>query len=433
MKIKTLTLAAVSVAALFLTTGAANAVQPTSPRFHIDFANDGAILGSDGQTVPEERIQGDDFESISSGHLADGSPLRITRHMSPPIPEEPPARPTISEAAVASAIRYQGTLPAELVGTEFVDGDSPQSYSRSIAPGPADSATAILTFVQAVSSDSLAASWEPAGEHYRVYRDGALVGDTAAPLIEQSGLTPGTEYTYSVETYAEDGTLAGSRTWTALTLSVNEKASRTVAPLTYQSDRSAAFHASFIADASVPFDDLVALGCGHYGEAGFAFKGDNRSYTAPQSIYYNGSARTSANAEVNWNGGFINYGAGVGSTTLLRYGNYYDQRTASPDGIQWSLMSVGPNFAQARVNVSVGNPFCASGPITTALTFRWYRTGTFEVVGSRLPVPHHEIYGGWQVGNAYSWHSMRLMPNQGFHCLTLPLCATEGISETRTY
>jgi len=205
-----------------------------------------------------------------------------------------------------------------------------------------------------------------------------------------------------------------------------------VQPLTYQAGRSAAFHATFIADPTVPFTVWQNLGCGILGD-GYAFQGDNRTFALPQSVYYNGSARTQASIEVDWAGQYFEYGRSVGSTNLLQNGSYVDSRTASYEGIQWSQMGVSTSFAQARLNVAVGNPWCLSGDITTALTFRWYRTGTFEVVGSRIRVPHHEIYGGWDNGNGdYTWRPFAQMPNEGFQCLVLN-CGTQGISETRTY
>lgn len=65
--------------------------------------------------------------------------------------------------------------------------------------------------------------------------------------------------------------------------------------------------------------------------------------------------------------------------------------------------------------------------------FRWYRNGTFEVVGWRQPAPAHEIYGGWDTGTGMiNWHQFGRYDNEGFGCLAGG-CANRTINVTKSY
>lgn len=57
---------------------------------------------------------------------------------------------------------------------------------------------------------------------------------------------------------------------------------------------------------------------------------------------------------------------------------------------------------------------------------RFYRSGTFEVSGSRFPVPAHEIYGGWDNGGGRFWRPITQLGNEGFGCLT-GLCGSKPV------
>jgi len=180
------------------------------------------------------------------------------------------------------------------------------------------------------------------------------------------------------------------------------------------------------------------MGCGQAFTSNRSFGGDGRGFVSPpfDTPWDETSSRTSVHLSINWDNPApynVTWVKEVGTTRLYEGTREVDSRTASDSGIQVQEAYGTQAYAQARVKHSVGNPFCAAGAIEYNVMFRLYRNGTFEVVGFRQPVPHHEIYGGWDNGNGImNWREFGKFTNQGFSCLT-GSCGTKSINVSRTY
>lgn len=266
-------------------------------------------------------------------------------------------------------------------------------------------------------------------------RDGALIATTATPSFTERGLEPGTTTTYEITSYDSEGNAVATRFVPVTTLGGPER----ISSLTYQTYSSQALYRTFIADARVSMDIMVAAGCGQLFQGPYrSFGGDNRSYAFPsRSTPYDGvSSRTSVALNVNWDSPApydVVWVKEIGETKLYDQNTVIERRTASDSGISITEVTSSSAYAQARVGHDVGNPFCVAGAIKYNVMFRWYRNGTFEVIGWRQPVPHHEIYGGWDNGSGLiNWHTFGLFPNEGFGCLT-GSCGTRTVNITRSY
>ncbi|MGO2471113.1 MAG: hypothetical protein ACTH7O_09330, partial [Microbacterium gubbeenense] len=194
----------------------------------------------------------------------------------------------------------------------------------------------------------------------------------------------------------------------------------------------------FIPDKFVSMDFATTWGCGQAFKKDRMFGGDNRSYTMPtRSAPYDGvSSKTSVALNINWENSApykIQWVKEVGTTRLYENYKLIDSATASSDGIKIIDVSTTSAYAQARIDHKVANPYCIAGAITYNVMFRWYRNGTFEVVGWRRPVPNHEVYGGWDNGKGLiNWHTLGKYGNLGFHCLT-GACGTRDMNISQRY
>ncbi|MEN2737895.1 hypothetical protein ABCS02_08900 [Microbacterium sp. X-17] len=318
-------------------------------------------------------------------------------------------------------------MPAELVGTSFVEGGGDSVTSGTVASSEADPSEFETVSLTAVTPTTVSYAWKGYGATYEISKDGAPFLNTTNPVFMDSGLGSGTRVVYQITAYDEQNAVVANRTVPITTPGVgNDFASLArsgVTPLSYQPYNSKAIYRTFISDYRVALDLLATFGCGQAGTNNRTFGGDSRGYALPGSNapWDNISSRTSVALNINWNNPYpydIQWVKQIGTTHLYEGDTLIDQRTASDAGIQISDVQVAGSYAQARVNHDVGNPFCSAGSIKYNVVFRWYRNGTFEVVGWRQPVPSHEVWGGWDngVGNM-NWDAFALLGNEGFNCL----------------
>jgi len=169
---------------LALTGGAAHA-QTANARFSVTLDNGGQVLDVSGRSLSEDFVEGDEFESMSQASLPGGAPLRVLRQSAPPIVEEPLPQTPVPAAKLQAAKEHKGVLPADLVGTDFVEGRDSQLRRETVHPGPVDSSDTALNFVQAIASDTVAFAWRPTGENYRIKRDGVLVAEVTTPTFSE--------------------------------------------------------------------------------------------------------------------------------------------------------------------------------------------------------------------------------------------------------
>ncbi|GAB3615806.1 hypothetical protein GCM10027416_03630 [Okibacterium endophyticum] len=300
-----------------------------------------------------------------------------------------------------------------------------------------------LRFVGAATPQSVALAWaaEPSAITYDVMRDGALLATTSVPEFEENSLPPSSNFVYEIIAKDSTGTPVGSRAVPIGTPDPTANKSRKDLGIqTYQTYTTSFIYRTFIAPSSVSMDFMTAVGCGQAGFDGRTFGGDGRSWVTPpyNTPWDSTSYRTSAFININWNNpagqGDVSWVTDVSPTRLYDHGNLIETRTASSANFNITNAYKSGSYAQARINHSVGNPWCIAGAITYDVTARFYRSGTIEVAGSRFPVPNHEVYGGWDNPSTGlpTWRPLVQVGNEGFGCLT-GACGTKPVIASKTY
>lgn len=402
----------------------------------IDFRQN-RVTDASGTELRVKSTTGDEGELTTRADTATGTPVVIVRQSAPV--EAPPTElsPDGSAEAVQEAQQVDGSLPAELVGTEYVEGANTQAIREEAKTSPADPSTFALRFVQALTPHSVSFAWkqDEGVATTQVLRDGAVVADGTAVAFSETGLETDRRYEYQILSRDVAGDIVGTR-MIPVTLPTTSAMPRT--PRTYQPWVSGFVYRTFIPDSRVNMDLMTTLGCGQAGKTGMTFGGDGRSWVTPpyNTPWDSTSFRTSVFININWDNAApydVVWTKEVKPTTLYQNGVLKEQRTASADGIKLSNISATSNYAQAYINHAVGNPFCAAGAITYNAWARFYRSGTFEVSGSRFPVPAHEVYGGWDNGSGTKvWRPLARLNNEGFACLT-GACGSKQVYGSATY
>lgn len=403
----------------------------------IDFQRN-QVTDASGAALRVTSSTGDEGESTTRADTASGTPVVILRQSAPadsltvaPLPPDDPSD------AIQEAQRIDGSLPSELVGTEFVEGADAQTIREETTTAPTDPSTFELRFIQALTPHSVSFAWASRDgvAATRVVRDGVAVSESRAEAFSESGLETARRYDYQVISLDESGETVGTR-MIPVTLPATSAPPRTGRG--YQPWVSGFVYRTFIPDSRVSMDLMTTVGCGQFNQSGMTFGGDGRSWVTPpfNTPWDSTSFRTSVFININWDNAApydVVWTREVHPTTLYQNGVFKEQRTASANGIQLSNLSASSNYAQAYINHSVGNPFCAAGAITYNAWARFYRSGTFEVSGSRFPVPAHEIYGGWDDGNGNKiWRPLARLGNEGFTCLT-GLCGSKQVYGSATH
>lgn len=378
-------------------------------------------------------------ETIENVVTADGSPAVVTRRFALPVSESTLVqhRSAIDADALEAASRYPDVLPAEMIPFEYSSSAEAIVVEGSTESVLIDPAEMELTSITAVTPTTVSHAWRGAGEYHSIFRDGELVTTVRSTSFTDAELESTSSYVYEIESHDSTGAIVGSQFIPIRTPGGTLDAS-VVAPLTYQNYNSQAVYRTFIADARVTLDFAATWGCGQQFQPDRSFGGDNRGFIVPpfNAPWDSTSSRTSFFLSVNWDNPAphgLAWVKEVSPTRLYQGNTLIETRTASDAGIVISEAYSTGSYAQARVAHDVGNPFCVAGSIQYNVVFRYYRSGTFEVVGWRQPVPHHEIYGGWDGGSGYMhWRAFGQFTNEGFGCL-VGSCGTRSINVTKTY
>jgi hypothetical protein len=403
----------------------------------IDFQQN-QVTDASGTELRAKFSSGDEGESTTYADTVSGTPVVILRQ-SAPVDAPPAGSIEIDDASsvVQEAQQVDGSLPAELVGTEFVQGADSQTIRDEAATAAVDPSAFELRFIQALTPRTVSFAWaaREGVSVTQVVRDGVVVAEGGSTAFSEPGLETGRRYEYQVISLNAAGETVGTR-MIPVTLPATSTPPR--AGRSYQPWVSGFVYRTFIPDARVNMDLMTTLGCGQAGQAGMTFGGDGRSWVTPpfNTPWDSTSFRTSVFININWDNAApydVVWTREVHPTTLYQNGVLKEQRTASANGIQLSNISASSNYAQAYISHSVGNPFCAAGAITYNAWARFYRSGMFEVSGSRFPVPAHEIYGGWDDGHGNKiWRPLARLSNEGFTCLT-GLCGSKQVYGSATY
>lgn len=402
----------------------------------IDFQQN-RVTDASGAELSVRSTSGDEGESTTRANTASGTPVVIVRQSAPVEASPATLPPEASADAVRVAQHVDGSLPAELVGTEYVEGANTQTMSEEERTESPDPSTFALRFVQALTPHSVSFAWErdEGVATTQVLRDGAVVADGVAAAFTETGLETNRQYEYRILSRDSAGEIVGTR---MIPVSLPTTSAMPRAARTYQPWVSGFVYRTFIPDSKVNMDLMTTLGCGQAGKTGMTFGGDGRSWVTPpyNTPWDATSFRSSVFININWDNAApydVVWTKEVRPTTLYQNGVLKEQRTASADGIKLSNISATSNYAQAHINHAVGNPFCAAGAITYNAWARFYRSGTFEVSGSRFPVPAHEVYGGWDNGNGTKvWRPLTRLSNEGFACLT-GVCGSKQLYGSATY
>src|SRR6218665_54792 len=325
-----------------------------------------------------------------------------------------------------------------MVPTPFTEADENLTTSGTMPFSPINGGLEVQS-ITAVTPRTFSYGWVTDAKEHVVYRDGMRIAGIVNGEFSDDGLVPGHTYTYKIESY-RDGDIVSTRVIPVEALSVEgaETAAGQRSLLARQNWVSQAVYRTFIADNRVSLDNIFeAWGCGQF-QNNRSFGGDNRGFATPlfNTPWDRTSYRTSVFLNVNWDNPApynLVWVKDVGTTRLYEGSTHIASRTASDTGIIISDVYATGSYAQARVKHNVGNPFCHAGEIAYDVVFRWHRSGIFEVIGWRRPVPHHEIYGGWDTGFGFiAWREFGRFTNEGFHCLA-GFCGTRIMNIVRGY
>lgn len=406
----------------------------------IDFESE-TVLNADGAPVVAENQVVTPGETREVAALSDEDAVLITTQSAVRI-DEASLTPVLSEAdpeKLAAAQAYEGILPAEMIDEPFTDDGQDALSSGITVFEPIDDEKLEVTSIAATTSRTFSLAWESSAENHFVYRNGVEIAHTTKPSFRDQGLMPGTDYTYSIESINNDG-LVSTRVIPITTLKPGEGLSKSsqVDLLTYQPYVSQSLYRTFIPESRVSLGFAETWACGQAFQFNRTFGGDNRGYVTPpaNAPWDSTSSRTSIALNVNWGSPApydISWVKSVGTTRLYEGSILIEDRTASDSGIQVTEASSSSSYAQARVKHDVGNPFCIAGSIQYNVMFRWYRSGSFQVVGWYQPTPNHEIYGGWDRGNGMvTWRQFARYDNEGFGC-SAGTCGTRTSNITKQY
>ena len=402
----------------------------------------GLVAEADGTPVLSREKRGSaSGEARELAVLSSGEAAIIVRQSALPTDDSllEPTLPPVDEELVKAAREYPGILPQEMVPTEFTHSDQDLVEEGGVDAEPVDVTEMVPNTLSAVTPKTFSYTWDSVGVEHVVYRDGKEIARLTDNVLTDVHLAPGHEYVYEIVSYAADGALLANR---YVPVSTPHAGAATAAPnvslLTYQNWLSSALYRTFISDNRVSLGFFETLGCGQAFQPNRSFGGDNRGFAYPplDTPWDSTSSRTSMFLNVNWDNPApydLVWVKTVGTTRLYEGTTLIESRTASDSGMVVSEVQASSAYAQARVAHSVGNPFCVAGAIQYNVMFRWYRSGTFEVVGWRQPVPHHEIYGGWDSGSGnLAWYSFGQYTNEGFGCLT-GSCGTRTVNVSTTH
>lgn len=422
----TKTITAISLAVLLAIplVGAKSAPPDTGP-LEIDFET-GQVSESDGTPVGSADPSASEGETVEATVLTDGNVAIVTRQSGLPIRSIELPVDSTDPAALKAAQEYQGILPQSMIPTPFTS-DGGESKAEGASPTTLLDEDALqLQSISAVTPQAFSYSWNADGDKFEMIRDGETVSTSTLPEFVDADIAPGSTHTYEFVSYDEDGEIIASRTVPVAAPLVGSSRNGALArAATYQQWTSAAIYRTFIPANRVTMDLMTTIGCGQVGQGNNRmFSGDNRSFVLPPqgAPWDSTSSRTSVALAVNWDNPApydINWVKAVGPTKLYDGNTLIETRTASDTGIQVVGLGSSSSYANAYVEHVVGNPFCIAGAITYDANFQWWRSGTFQVNGSRYPVPNHEIYGGWDPGTGLvNWWPINFMTNVGFSCLT---------------
>lgn len=145
--------------------------------------------------------------------------------------------------------------------------------------------------------------------------------------------------------------------------------------------------------------DAPRVGCS-YGN-GYAFGGDNRSYSASSS-----KARTKLVANIRFDKNdprLIGSSRKIGATTVYKKstGKLVATKTASGSRVTVKEMALSDSQkVDLRFSIHAGNPFCSAGAISGAFTMTLYKDGRYVIrSGAHRQMPNWEVYAGWIGGN----------------------------------
>ena len=411
--------------------------RPLTINFEANTVADGS-----GAALRESQPVGDNAESTTTATTAEGSTALIIRQSAPvdtaPVEIYEPVEPEV----LLAARQFSTSVPAELVGTKFMNEGVTEKAEGVIRTESLANSVFKLQFMQAVTPQTVSFAWSAREgvQSTQVIRDGVIVKKNASGSFSDSGLRPGKLYEYQIVSTDSEGEVLGTR-MVPISLPNSESTSqvRKVDSRTYQPWTSAMAYRTFIPDSQVDMDYMTTMGCGQAGQSGMTFSGDDRGWaTPPFNIPWDSAStfRTSAFVNINWDNAApydVIWVKEVRPTGLYQNGVLKEQRTASSDGIQFENVSASTNYAQVQILHSVGNPFCVTGAITYNAWARFYRSGTFEVSGTRFPAPNHEVYGGWDTPSGErAWHPLARLENEGFACLT-GVCGSTQVYGSATH
>lgn len=388
-----------------------------SSPIQIDFVN-GIFTDSSGVGLKVLSSSGDSAERTNFAETQDGISVK-----------------TVETAALPTHLTADSLGQLEPTNTEFTTDDKEVEVSGTTALDGLDQAQLQRQFMYAITPSTISMAWKPVDEatSYVVSIDENQRASGSSTQFSFSGFEPGENRQFTILALDENGDTLLTRAFTIEFLS-SYRPSRT---RTYQQWNSSLLYRTFIPMANVgPLDLGTAVGCAQFS-GNRTFGGDNRSWVYPPFNTPNDATtyRTSVLVNVNWDNPQpwdVVWVKKVRPTRLYENGVLIDTRTASADGIQITDTYASGSYAQARITHAVGNPYCSHGAITYDVMVRFYRSGMFEVVGYRYPVPNHEIYGAWDAGGYPAWYALALMPHTAFICL-LGVCGTETINVNQTH
>ncbi|WP_292712966.1 hypothetical protein [Microbacterium sp. 67-17] len=325
----------------------------------------------------------------------------------------------------------------------FTDGE-PQTSEEKISFSDLpqiDPASLDLAFSTATSSTSFSAAWvDDEKVLYDVYRDGVFVGTADDASFSESGLQPGTDYTYTVLPATRE--IGGDElTFQVHTLAANaaklvETTDDPISSLSLQPVASWFLYNTFITNNRVDWDIIQGAFGGCVGTFGDKFGGDNRGYVTPtlyEDPWWYNSHRTGARMKIDFGPNYVIEEKHVGQSHLYNSsGGLKETRTASTSGIVFSERSVSSSLYKVKVSHEVGNPFCSTGAIRYVVYVNTWASGVMQVNGYRHPVPAHEAYGLFMnsSGSEY-WQTMYQGAQGDFLCVS-GVCPTQTISKTHT-
>ncbi|MFT4230317.1 MAG: hypothetical protein QM602_08520 [Microbacterium sp.] len=325
----------------------------------------------------------------------------------------------------------------------FTDGGSQASEEKILFSDlpQIDPDSLELAFSTATSSTSFSAAWvEDEKTVYDVYRDGVFLVSTDTASFTDSGLAPGTDYSYTTRPTAKE-TGGDEKTFQVHTLADNAakvvaNVEDPIASLAVQPVASWFLYNTFITNKYVKWDIFQSAFGGCAGTSGDKFGGDNRGYVTPalyEDPWWYTSHRTGARMKIDFGPNYVIEEKNVGASHLYNSsGGLKETRTASTSGIVFSERSVSSSLYQVKLSHEVGNPFCSTGAIRYTVYVNTWASGVMQVNGYRHPVPAHEAYGLFMnsSGSEY-WTTMYRGAQGDFWCVS-GLCPTQTISKTHT-